>query len=63
MSSSTLIPTATCWGVEIMARDGDGPQGILAVVADESIANALGAEGFHCPELRGNPGITIHRID
>ena len=50
-------------GVEILGKDGDGPQSILAAIADESIANALAAEGFNCLELRGNPGITIQSID
>lgn len=50
-------------GVELLGRLGDGPEAILAAIADESIANALAAEGFECPELRGNPGIAIQRID
>lgn len=49
-------------GVELLGRIGDGPAAILAAIADESIANALTAEGFECPELWGNPSITIQHI-
>lgn len=49
-------------GIEILGRQGDGPEPIMAAIADESIANALAAEGFEVPQLRGNPDIGIHRI-
>lgn len=50
-------------GVELLDRLDHGPQAIRAAIADESIANALAAEGFDCRALRGNPGIAIQHID
>lgn len=50
-------------GIEILGKYGDGPEIILAAIADGGVANALAAEGFDCPELRGNPDITIQLIN
>lgn len=50
-------------GIEILGQPGDGPETILAAIADERIAVSLASEGFDCPMLRGNPDITIHHID
>lgn len=49
-------------GVEILCRDGEGPERILAAIADETIANALAAEGFEVPRLRGNPVVSVQQI-
>lgn len=49
-------------GVELLGRVDAGPEAILAAIANESIANAVAAEGFECPELRGNPSIDVKHI-
>lgn len=49
-------------GVDILGKDGYGLSGILRAVEDESIANVMALEGFECPQLRGNPEITVKRI-
>jgi uncharacterized protein YuzE len=58
-----LDPERKVLGIEILGKYGDGPEAILAAIADESVYKALAAEGFNCPELRGNPEITIQRIN
>ena len=50
-------------GVEILGKANGGPKAILAAIVDESIANLMALEGFECPQLHGNPEITVKRID
>lgn len=49
-------------GIEILGRQGNGSETILAAIADGSVAAALTAEGFDCPQLRANPEITVQAI-
>lgn len=58
-----LDPERKVLGIEILGKHGDSPEAILAAIADESVYKALAAEGFNCPELRGNPDITIQHIN
>lgn len=49
-------------GLEILGKQGNGPETILFAIADGSIADALASEGFDCPRLPGNPEIAVQFI-
>lgn len=49
-------------GLELLVKQGHGIEAILAAIADGSLADALASEGFDCPQLRGNPDITVQNI-
>ncbi len=57
-----LDPNRNMLGLEILGKQGNGPEGILVAIADGSIADALSSEGFDCPRLRGKPEITVQVI-
>jgi len=49
----------TVLGVELLGRIGEVPERILEAIASGAVAEALTAEGFDVPALRGNPEITV----